>query len=363
LVEECALAGVSSIALDPNNDLARLGDAWPAVPVGWRDDDAKRAKEYLAGTDVVVWTPRRDGGRPLTFQPLPDFASVLHDADEFRQAVDVAVAALAPRVGAAARTTKAERQQAVLHEAVVYFARHGAGSLGDFIDVLAELPEHATTIRSGPDLGADMAQTLQAARVNDPLFGGAGVPVDPGLLLTPAPGKRARVSVISFVGLSEHQRPGFVSQLQMALFAWFKRHPAPDLRALLVMDEAQTLAPSGASTASTESTLILASQARKYGLGLVFATQAPKGLHNRIPGNASTQFFGYLNSPTQISTAQEIARRKGGDVNDISRLRSGEFYLAVEGEPFTQIRTYNCLSHHPPSPLSSDEVIARARQT
>jgi hypothetical protein len=35
----------------------------------------------------------------------------------------------------------------------------------------------------------------------DPLFGGAGTPLDPGTLLTPAPVKRARASVISFVGL------------------------------------------------------------------------------------------------------------------------------------------------------------------
>jgi len=47
-------------------------------------------------------------------------------------------------------------------------------------------------------------------------------------------------------------------------------------------------------TACTLSTIKLASQARKYGLGLVFATQAPKGLHNQIPGNAATQFFGLI---------------------------------------------------------------------
>ena len=85
--------------------------------------------------------------------------------------------------------------------------------------------------------------------VNDPLFGGGGAPVDPGLLLTPPPGKRARVSVISLVGLpSDEQRQSFVNQLQMALFAWIKRHPAGDrpLGGLLVMDEAQTFAPSGA---------------------------------------------------------------------------------------------------------------------
>ncbi len=46
---------------------------------------------------------------------------------------------------------------------------------------------------------------------------------------------------------------------------------------------------------------------------LVFATQAPKGLHNRIPGNATTQFFGLLNAPAQIAAAREMAAQKGGD--------------------------------------------------
>ncbi len=106
--------------------------------------------------------------------------------------------------------------------------------------------------------------------VNDPLFGGGGTAMDPGLLLTPAAGKRARVSVISMVGLgNDDVRQSFVNQLQMALFAWIKRNPAGDrpLGGLLIMDEAQNLAPSGAMTACTQSTLALASQARKYGLG------------------------------------------------------------------------------------------------
>ena len=149
----------------------------------------------------------------------------------------------------------------------------------------------------------------------------------------------------------------------MALFAWIKKNSAADrpLLGLFVMDEAQTLAPSGAMTACTQSTLALAAQARKYGLGLIFATQAPKGLHNRIPGNATTQFFGLLNAQVQVDAVREMAKMKGGDVPDISRLRSGEFYVAVEGEPPQKVRTPLCLSHHPPSPLTNDEVLARAR--
>jgi Helicase HerA, central domain len=365
LVEECALRDVSAIVLDPNNDLARLGDPWPQPPAAWENDDARRAAEYLDHTDVVVWTPRREAGRPLSFQPLPDFRSVVDDADEFSEAVEAAVASIVPRAKLDGRAAKAHLGQAVLRSALQHYGRRGAVGLRGLIDLLAALPPGVSELDNAEKIAADLAQTLTAAMINDPLFGGEGTPVDPGLLLTPPPGKRSRISVISFVGLpSDEQRQSFVNQLQMALFAWIKKHPAGDrpLGGLFVMDEAQTLAPSGAITACTQSTLALASQARKYGLGLVFATQAPKGLHNRIPGNAASQFFGLLNSPVQIAAAREMAAAKGGDVPDISLLRSGQFYVAVEGATFTKIRTPLCLSYHPKAPLTTEEVIERARQ-
>ncbi|MEU7574664.1 DUF87 domain-containing protein [Micromonospora sp. NPDC049240] len=366
IVEECALAGVSAIVLDPNNDLARLGEAWPDPPPQWRSGDADRAADYLAHTDVVVWTPRRSAGRPLSFQPLPDFTSVRDDPDEFGEAVEAAVAALAPRAMVTGRATRAHLGLAVLRKAVEHYGRRGGSRLKGLVDTLADLPDGIIDLEDADKIGLGLAQTLTAAMVNDPLFGGEGTPMDPGVLLTPAAGKRSRVSVVSLVGLpSDDVRQSFVNQLQMALFAWIKKHPAGDrpLLGLLVMDEAQTFAPSGAMTACTQSTLALAAQARKYGLGLIFATQAPKGLHNRIPGNAATQVYGLMNSPIQIEAAREMARAKGGDVPDISRLTVGEFYLAAEGAAPRKIRTPLSLSHHPRSPLTVEEVLDRARGT
>jgi hypothetical protein len=364
LVEECALRGVSAIVLDPNNDLARLGDPWPEAPAQWGDGDAAKAKEYVDNTDVVVWTPCWEAGRPLSFQPLPDLTGVRDDPDEFRAGVDAAVASLAPRAKVDGAANRAQLGQAVLRETLTSYARGGRSNLREFIALLADLPEGVSALANAERLASDMAQTLTAATVNDPLFGGGGAPVDPGLLLTPPSGKQARVSVISFVGLpSDEQRQSFVNQLQLALFAWIRRNPAGNrpLGGLFVMDEAQTLAPSGAMTACTQSTIVLASQARKYGLGLVFATQSPKGLHNRIPGNAATQLFGLLNAPVQITAAREMARAKGSDVPDISRLGAGQFYAAIEGSAFEKIQAPLCLSHHPKSALTAEEVVARAR--
>ncbi|MDG4794960.1 DUF87 domain-containing protein [Micromonospora sp. WMMD1082] len=366
IVEECAREGVSAIVLDPNNDLARLGEGWPEPPAQWRPGDAAKAQDYLAHTDVVVWTPRRTSGRPLSFQPLPDFVSVRDDPDEFGEAVEAAVASLAPRAMVTGRASKAHLGLAVLRKAVEHYGRRGGTRLKGLIDTLADLPDGIIDLDDADKIGLSLAQTLTAAMVNDPLFGGEGTPMDPGVLLTPEHGKRARVSVVSLVGLpSDDVRQSFVNQLQMALFAWIKKNPAGDrpLLGLLILDEAQTFAPSGAMTACTQSTLVLAAQARKYGLGLIFATQAPKGLHNRIPGNAATQLYGLMNSPIQIEAAREMARAKGGDVPDISRLTVGEFYLAAEGTAPRKIRTPLSLSHHPRSPLSVEEVLDRARGT
>ncbi|MGI5186013.1 ATP-binding protein [Dactylosporangium sp. CA-152071] len=363
LVEECARKGVSAIVLDPNNDLARLGDPWPEPPAGWGPGDVARARDYLEHTEVVVWTPRVSAGRPLAFQPLPDFTSVRNSPDEFDAAIEAAVAALVPRAGVAGPSKVAQQGRAVLTEALRAYAKSGAAGLRGFTDFLAELPAGVSQMAKSEKLALDAAETLKAAMVTDPLFGGQGVAADPGTLLTPPTGMRARVSVINLAGLnSDEQRQSFVNQLQMALFAWIKRHPAGDrpLGGLFVMDEAQTLAPSSGSTPCTASTIALASQARKYGLGLVFATQAPKGLHNQISGNATTQFFGLLNSPAQIDAARELALAKGGRLPDIGLLGSGEFYAAGEGFSFVKVRTPLCLSHHPKAPLSPEEVVARA---
>ena len=364
LVEEAALRGVSSIVLDPNNDLVRLGTAWPQHPNGWRRSDDKRSSEYLTKTEVVIWTPHRSGGRPLVFQPLPDFSTVVDDADEFNDAVESAAAALEPRASITGQSQKAHRSRAVLREALQWYGRQPAPTLAGFVDMLDDPPDDLSGLSDARKIASDLSQNLRASMVNDPLFGGKGTPVDPAVLLTPSDGYRARVSVISMIGLSsDEQRQGFVNQLQMALFAWIKRNPAGDrpLGGLMVMDEAQNFVPQRNYTACRRSTLALSSQARKYGLGLVFATQAPKSLDNQIPGNAATQFYGLLNAPAQIDAAKEMARAKGGLVPDISRLRAGNFYVATEGQAFHRIVAPWCLSHHPPSPLSPEEVLGLAR--
>ncbi|MFJ9089894.1 helicase HerA domain-containing protein [Streptomyces sp. NPDC102384] len=362
LVEQCALRGVSAIVLDPNQDLARLGDRRSSPPKDWTDDHERDARRYFADVEVVVWTPGLNRGRPLSFYPLPDFGPVLDDEDDFPRLVRSTVTSLAPHAGVRGSSARATQQLGVLKRALERYARDGGKTLAGFVDLLAEPPNDIVNSRTSR-FAVQMADTLEAAMETDPLFGESGAPADPGMLLIPSPGKAARISVISFVGLSGDGPAQFVSRLQATLFSWFRAHPVGDrpLGGLLVMDEAQNFVPSGASNPSTESTVELIRQVRKYGLGIVLASQLPKGIHNQALGNTVNQFIGRLIGPVHIEAVTAMAQARNAVLDNPAGLDAGMFHAASEGTGFSKIKVPVCLSHHD-VPLTEDEIVERARR-
>ena len=362
LVEQCALRGISTIVLDPNDDLARLGDPWPVPPDGWTQEHDREARQYFSGTEVKVWTPGLQRGRPLSFPPIPDFGPVLADADDFARLLSSTVASLAPQARIRGDSARATQQLGVLRRALELYVRGGGRTTAGLLDLLAEPSSDIVNSRTRR-FAVEMADTLQAATESDPLLAETGTPTDPGMLLTPTPGRSARVSVISFVGLEKESQARFVSRLQGELFSWFKAHPATDdrLGGLLVMDEAGNFVPPGGARSSATSTVELIRQIRKYGLGIVLGAQAPKGIHHEAIGNTANQFLGALRVPAQIDAAKEMAQARNSAVDDIGALGTGTFYAAGAGSGFRKIQAPICLSHHA-GPLTEEEIVERSRR-
>ena len=131
-----------------------------------------------------------------------------------------------------------------------------------------------------------------------------------------------------------------------------------------MIDEAQNFLPAQKPTLSLGSGLKLVAQARKYGLGMVVATQVPRGIHNQVVSNCTTQFFGRQSAPATIAAAQEIIAAGGGTAPDLGKLGAGEFYFATEGSGRpAKLRTPLCLSYHPANPPTPEAVIATARRS
>ena len=359
IVEEAALAGIPAIVIDPNNDLSRLGDPWPARPDTFTAEDAAKAERYFKQVDVVVWTPGVHAGNPIFLPVMPDFTSLGDDRDERQQAVDMAAETLGPLANA-----KNALQRGVLVEALRHFASKGGNDLDSFTDLLSDLPEGLSPIKNAAKLAAGMADQLHAAVATNPLLKAEGPVLDPRLLFFHPNSKQTRISVINLSGLTSDQaREDFVNRLQMSLFGWIKKNPSTT-GLLYVIDEAQNFLPAGKQTLSLGSGVKLVAQARKYGLGMIVATQAPRGIYNQVVSNCTTQFFGKQNAPATIGAAQEIIEASGGRADDIGKLKTGEFYFATEGsQKPAKIRTPICLSYHPANPPSPDEVIERAKRS
>jgi DNA helicase HerA-like ATPase len=368
IVEEAILKGIPTIVVDGANDLVRMGDRWPVPPESWREEDLRKAEDYHRNVDVVIWTPGRESGNPLNLDPIPDLAALAKNHEELDQATTMAVDSLIGYI-ASGNSNVVTLKEAILKASLTYLAFRGGGKLPELIELLADLPVEASGgISVANSKGREMADALRAAILRDPLLRQTGSALDPSSLFgLDSYSSRTRVSVINLVGLpSITSSQQFLNQLAMTLFTWVKKNPAPPekpIRGLLVLDEAKDYVPSISSTPCKKSLIRLVAQARKYGLGIIFATQAPKSIDHNIIANCSTHFYGRVNSPTAINVISEQIKQKGGDGNDISQLNSGQFYVFSEGLcPPVKIQAPMCLSYHPLTPLSEDDVILKASQ-
>lgn len=367
VIEEAALLGIPSIVLDGANDLSRLGEAWPQRPDGFTPEDDQKAAQYQASAEVVVWTPGAAQGNPMRLNPLPEFLGLTGTPEEQKAELDslieIAATSIADMI---IRSTgaSASKQNAILRGTIRHLARRG-GSIRDLVGLLREPPDDVTEpYEKGEKLARELSELLHAEIENDPLVGGSGSPLDPALLFKATNPSKTRVSVLSLIGLpNDQQKRRFVDQLAATLFAWIKKNPAPpgELLGLLIIDEAKDFVPSGQNVQGKENLKRLAAQARKYGLGLLFATQGPKSIDHSIVSNCSTLLGGKQSSPAAISAMQQLLADKGTNAADVAGLSRGTFYFSSGADKPRKLQTSLCLSYHPSTPPSESEVMETAR--
>jgi hypothetical protein len=375
LVEEAALAGIPSIVVDCAQDMCFFDQVWSSPPPGWQEGDPARAAQFSQCVEQIVWTPGSlSSGNPLSFRPLPDFTDVRDDPEDLQDAVAMAGDGLR-QIVAPGNSQKSRNCEGILAKSLRHFAIHFPDKgLGHYIEMLRELPQQAEVgVPNEQKLAQDMAGSLSAARETNPLFGGAGRSLDPAVLFgDDSPRPKTRISVISLVKMmSQDAAQGFLNQLAMELFAWIKRHPTPPgdrpLRGLLVIDEARDFVPSLRSSLCKESVMRLAAQARKYRLGLVFATQHPKDIDTKIVGNCATHLYGLNNSPAALETLGELMKLKGASGSgDIPKLKAGQFYFhnaeADLNRPL-KIQIPMSLTYSPSNPLEESEILRKGEQS
>jgi hypothetical protein len=371
LLEEAAIDGIPSIAIDPKGDLgnllltfpdlaagdfrpwideeeasrqgispddlaARTAEKWRKGLADWGEDPARIAR-FREAADVAIYTPGSSAGLSLSvLRSLgPPQGAAAQDEDAVRERITAAVSGLLTLVGVEADPIRS-REHILVSNVLDRAWREGRQlGIGDLVREIQSPPfERVGVVDLESFFPAKERQGLAMAFNNllaSPGFASwmEGEPLDVGRLLYTPAGK-PRVAVLSIAHLGDAERMFFVTLLLGEMIAWMRSRPGTSsLRAILYMDEVFGYFPPVANPPSKTPMLTLLKQARAYGLGVVLATQNPVDLDYKGLGNAGTWFLGRLQTERDKLRVLDglegasAASGKGFDRARIDRMLSG----------------------------------------
>ena len=371
LIEEAALAGIPSLIIDPQGDLARLALGIDLGELEEKNGLVNRAKKLLETCEVRIWTPLRSKGLPLCIDPFRAPPADL-DAEEAITAWDMVAAGFANLAGYDVEKTQGKTVKPFLYEILVEGTRCGL-DVGDFQALARVVREpHQEFIRHlYPDCFTedeedrmdpptwnevmlehrltdfeerlpkttrnDLARRLAAfsSGVNQLLFSN-GVPIDIDAFVEPAvPGKIPLNIVYLNTIQDENQKQYFVQELSRELYDWMlTQQPADgELKLLFFMDEvAPYLPPHPRNPPAKDLIKLIFKQARKYGVACVLATQNVSDVDYKILAQANTTFIGRFTQPQDVEKVRHLLKESGGNQDLVAQLPTlgpGQFQMVA----------------------------------
>jgi hypothetical protein len=336
LLEEAAIDGIPTLAIDPKGDLGNLLLTFPglqpqdfapwvdggeaarkgqskdvyaaATAETWRKglqdwgQDGERIQRFKDAAEVEIYTPGSTAGRALSILRSFDApsAELLSDGAALGERIGSTVAGLLGLLGIDADPVQS-REHILLAQLL-----HDAWSNARNLDLAAliqgiQKPPFDTVGVLDVETFYPAKDRLQLAmRLNHLLAAPGfaawmkGEPLDIQQLLYTAAGK-PRIAIVSIAHLNDAERMFVVTLLLSAVVAWMRRQSGTSsLRALVYMDEIFGYFPPTAMPPSKQPLLTLMKQARAFGIGVVLATQNPVDLDYKGLSNAGTWLIGRL---------------------------------------------------------------------
>lgn len=361
LLEELALAGVPSIIIDLQGDLARLAEPPSKDPAV----DKKRAASWKRNVEVRVWTPMSASGLQMCIDPF--FISSSNRAPE-------EIIASWDRAASGITSLLEYKPTSVAHDKV-------RGFLFEHLSRLAEAGEHpqnfgelATSIRntdfpSNEDILKiseieEIARRAEAKNIGSgAVLYSSGVPLDIPLLLEPMKSGKTPVNILYLNSLPTDQaKQSFIQQLTRQIYDWMIANPnSEDLQCALFLDEAAPYLPPDPRMPTAKSGLrALFEQGRKFGVSCIVATQSPGRLDYIVLGQANTIAIGRFSQKQEISKIKNLLSSASNpkEITDsLPSLPPGNLFLHSPDnfENVQKINTRWLITPHG-SPLNSRQI-------
>lgn len=366
LIEELALRGVPAILVDRKGDLAIYGadEAWSAPPGD--AELAKRRDSLRERLHVDVFTPGSPAGRPLSIPLVPPGIGTLAP-HERAQVAGWAASALGAMMGLRPTSLADGQQRVILQKTIEVLSMARPDTPATLDDLVAALDRQDPAVvaaigRLDPKHFGRLVDHLETLRLGRGhlLGSGSDEQLDPGRMLSPGPGGRTRLSVISTKFLGDTVAIEFwVARFLVALARWSSQHPSSTLRGVLLLDEADLYMPATRKPATKEPLQDLLRRARSAGLGVMLATQSPGDLDYKGRDNIRTWWVGRVAADTAIEKMKPLLSEARVQIGPkLAGLGTGEFFQ-VSGGHVVELRAHRSLLKT--EQLSEDRIEAIAR--
>ncbi|MGY8702199.1 MAG: ATP-binding protein [Candidatus Poseidoniales archaeon] len=401
LIEEATLAGIPSLILDPQGDLARLALGVDMKDLEGKGGDAKRAKALMEKAEVRIWTPLRSKGLPICIDPFVSPPAEL-GVEEAITAWDMVAAGFTGLADYDVEKAQGKQVKPYIYEILVHGARLGL-PLDDFAKLARVLrnphasflkllhPEAFEAAEEDEDEAIEMPTWEEVMEehglphyedmlpkstrgelsrriaaynsgVSQLLFAN-GTPLDIDTFCTPCTEGKVPVNILYLNTIQDDaQKQYLVQEIARELYDWMlTQQPAEgELKLLFFMDEVAPYLPPVRNPPAKELIKLIFKQARKYGVACVLATQNVSDVDYKILAQANTTFIGRFTLPQDIDKVKHLLKESGGDlelIKELPNLGPGQFQLVspdVDTKPIPIQCRWLYTDHG--APLSEDQV-------
>lgn len=338
LVEEAVRKDIPVLIVDPQGDIASLALRGDLAELDAHGTPLVVQEEFFTKARVAIFTPASRKGIPLSANPLK-FPPPAIAWEAGVHALDATAGSLASFLDYDLETPAGRGAKAYLAGLLEYLWEEGQEirDFGELASLVKKPPrEIATELREyvPGDRPTEIARRLhQRTTGAAQLMFQMGAPIDMAMFLDRSDG-RVPVNVVYLNTLtSGNDKQFFVANLLREVYLWMLRNPAEGVQLLLYVDEISPyIPPYPRNPPPKEAYQFLFKQARKYGLGLVAATQNVTDIDYKALAQVNTWCLGRMMARQELKYVERIIRSidplaAEEVLAELPSLRSGEFLM------------------------------------
>ncbi|MDH5596269.1 MAG: DUF853 family protein, partial [Candidatus Bathyarchaeota archaeon] len=338
VMEEAVRNNIPLIIVDPQGDISSLALKGNPEEIEQHGTSLTIQEEFFEKARVAIFTPASNKGIPISVNPLK-FPTEDTPREESILALDMTATSLTSFLGYDLGSDAGKGAKAYLFTILEHLWQEGQTikNMGHMADTVLRPPAKITgtlydlVTKKEPQ---EIARKLRYLTVGTPsLMFQMGVQIDIDMFMDRSDGK-VPVNIIYMNTLSSaNDKEFFLATLLRELYCWMLKNPSEDVQLLFYVDEiAPYIPPYPRNPPPKEAYAFLFKQARKYGIGLVAATQNVTDIDYKALAQVNTWCLGRMMTKQDIARVQKIIQsidpmRAGMVLQRLPSLRTGEFLM------------------------------------